>query len=133
MKLTKSNMTTDLFEKAQQLYEVEATIKQAQDELKTRLAPMEAEAEALRTEVLQLMHDARLKSVRVEDGSSYQRVYKAKFEITDPEAAERWAKRNGCMRLDKTEANKILLRLPKVPKGFEQNDVEHLRITKANV
>lgn len=132
MKQTKNNMTQDLLEKAQQLYEVESTIKKAQDELKSRLAPLEAEADLLRADVLQFMHDARLKSIRVEDGSAYMRVFKAKFEITDPEAAERWAKRNGCMRLDKTEANKILLRLPKVPKGFEQTDVEHLRISRTN-
>lgn len=120
-----------LFEKAQELYKLESQIKSLTDEVKKTVAPLEEQADILRAEVLAEMHEARLKSVRIEDGSSYQRVFKAKFDIVDETKATAWAKKNDCLRIDKTEANKLLLRLPKVPAGFAQNDVEHLRITRA--
>ena len=114
---------------ADELYEIETEVKQATEEFKKRIAPLEEEAASRREGLLKLMQDARQKHIDVADGQKfYVRATKSSFEVTDEEAAMKWAKKEGLLRLDKVGANKVLLRMPKTPKGFEEKITEHLKL-----
>lgn len=117
---------------AQELWNVEGEIKNWQTKIAPRVKELEERREELRAALLASMQKSRLKTVRVESGDIFVRTVRAKFEITDQAKADSWGRENDCMRLDKTRANSILLRLPKVPDGFEQRDEEHLTIKKNN-
>lgn len=125
-------MTESLTIAANKLWEVQQLIKAHNAAHDEQMAPFLQSEEKLREDVLKALQDSRLKAIKIESGESYARVVKAHFEITNEDSAMRWAKKMHCIRIDKTLANKLLLRTPKVPAGFQQVDEEHLRVIKPN-
>lgn len=114
---------------AEEAYEVDQQIKDVKAEYKKTIDELEKASDEKRATLLSLMKEARQKHVDVGGGNFfYVREVKANFNITDEEKAMLWAKKNKCLRIDKVEAKKILLRTPKVPQGWEQVDTEHVKL-----
>jgi hypothetical protein len=97
------------------------------------LKELEDEEEALRVELLSALKEARLKSVKVEDGPVFSRSERVNYVVANLEDAIKWAKKNKCISVDKSAANKILrTKYPDMPKGFEVKITEFISVRGNN-
>lgn len=114
---------------AEELYEVESQIKKDQQKFDAKMSSRLEFVQQAREKLLKMMQEARQKHVDVSDSEYvYVRVPKTSYEITDEVAAFKWASKEGLVRIDKTAANKKLLRTIKMPKGFQEVQSESLTL-----
>lgn len=119
----------NIHDAAEDLYELEAEIKIADEKFEKKMGAKREFIKQSRDSLLKMMQEARQKHIDVSNGQFvYIRVPKSSFEITDENAAFKFAQKENLLRIDKVGMNKKLLRLPKVPKGFEQVDSESLTL-----
>lgn len=118
-----------IHEAAEDLYELEAEIKLTDEKYEKRMEKKREYASQAREKLLAMMQEARQKHVDVSESQFvYVRVPKTSFEVVDEVLAMKWAKKEGLLRIDKTAANKVLLRMVKTPKGFEERQSESLTL-----
>lgn len=126
--MAKKNLLNTITSTAQELYDLEARIDKFEESFK----PLKEQRDALREELLSALKQSRLKSVKVESGEMFVRVQKINYEIIDEKKANDWAKKNNCLRIDKTKANHFLHKAIETPEGFERIQSEFLTVKKPN-
>lgn len=118
-----------IHEAAEELYELEAEFKIIKERFDRKMGPKGEYILQAREKLLAMMQEARQKHVDVSDSQYvYVRVPKTSYEITDEVAAFKWASKEGLVRMDKTAANKKLLRMIKTPKGFQEVQSDSLTL-----
>lgn len=105
---------------------------EAQERIKEMLLPLKDTEAQLREDMMTVLKKNKLTSFKSDvTGSAYTRAYRASLGITDEEKALKWAIEQKCVKVDTTEANKLLKGSGALPEGFEQKETEYLTISKA--
>lgn len=119
----------DVTQIASALYEQRQIVKGYSEDL----AKQKEAEEGLRSELLEALKAARLKSVKVEEGAVFARGERVNYSIVDEMKALTWAKKNKCVAVNKAAANKILrTKYPNMPAGFEVTVTEYITVKGNN-
>ncbi len=97
---------------------------------KKAMAPIQAEIEILEGELLaELKKMPPATRLGTSAGISFTRSVKTTFDVVDEKLAFSFAIKNGLLRIDKTAANKKLLRTVTTPEGFERKESDFLSVS----
>ncbi len=100
--------------------------------LQTDIKRMQEHEARLKSKLLANLKAQHVKSVRLEDGTSFTIAERQTLKVTDSEPAVLWAEDNYCMKIDGARALKILRRsLKKLPKFFKIESTQYLTVRRA--
>lgn len=120
--MTTKEITTQDITLATKLYDVQA-----------KLVDLKDEESALREALFDTLKRQHVKSVRLEDGTSFTIAEKQTLKVKDMEKALKWAEDKNVIKLDTGAALKIVRRNLKLPKFFEVTKTEYLTVRKPGV
>lgn len=130
--LLKSNMNVTTT--AERLYAVKQRIADVKAQLNETLLPLEEEQDLLEQTLIDELKSYSLKTIKLENGTSYARYTDFTFAVTNEANAEAWARKKKLLRMDKTAVNKVLkemaTELKDMPPGFQVEKVERLKQVK---
>lgn len=128
-------MTTikDIQNKAEQLATIRASISSIEEDLKVKIVRLKTERDAMQIELIDILKENDLTSIKVSTGESYARAKRKSLNIIDLTSALEWATDNEAISVDKKMAEQMLKNVEKLPKGFEQIEKEYITIRKPKV
>jgi hypothetical protein len=108
-------------------------IEQFKQQQETILKPLKTERDIVQDELLNLMADAELSSVKTKSGDSFMRMIKKGWKVTNEALALRYAYDKNMTRveLNKAEINKHLDSLVEIPEGFEKQETVYMQVKLA--
>lgn len=96
-------------------------------------ANLEAQEKEVRDALLGSLKKQGVTSVRLDDGTSFTRSFRASLKVKkgQEKKAEAWAAENYSLKVDTAKALKIFrLTQSNIPKFFEKSDTEYLTVRK---
>src|SRR3954451_24349918 len=93
---------------ANELFAIERNMVEIEALYKKELWPIEERREGLRKALLENLQQQGVKSVKLDDGTSYTRAQRTTLKVADEEAALVWAAANNSLKVDTTKGWKIL-------------------------
>ena len=116
--------------KAEALREMREKINAIEEEQKSTLQPFKEERDAIQNELVAIMKEAELASVKVSSGESFALASRKSLIITDEVRALSWAKDNHCFSVNKVIATQRLKKLEELPTGFKFEETEYISVRK---
>lgn len=117
--------------KAERLYEVRKAIETIEEEVKNKIESLKTERDVTQLELIILMKEVDLSSIKISSGDSYSKAVRHGLAITSELKAMSWAKENHAIKIDLEEVKKKLKDSEKLPEGFTPTTVEYISVRKA--
>ena len=86
---------------AERLYETRKAIVQIEEEAKKHTDELKTSRDILQTEIIELMNEVGLSSIKTASGESYAKAKRKGIAILNPTQALFWDRDNGCYKIDK--------------------------------
>lgn len=96
------------------------------------MVDLEKDKEVVRAALLNELQRQGIKSVRLDDGTSYTRAERANLIVTEPTKALAFAKRHFALKIDTAKILKLIRPMLKQPTFFSIGRTEYLRVTRKN-
>jgi hypothetical protein len=126
----------ELITTAERLYAIKELIASHKAHMNQILLPLEEEQGLLEQTLIDELRGNGIKTIKLENGTSYARYTDFSFAIINEGQAEAWAKKKKLMRIDKVAINKVLkelaTELKDMPAGFAVDKVERLKQVKGS-
>ena len=116
--------------KAEALRTMREKINTLEEEQKSILQPLKEERDAIQTELVGIMKEADLASIKVSSGESFARASRKSLIITNEIQALNWAKDNYCFSLNKIIATQKLKNAEVMPEGLKFEESEYISVRK---
>lgn len=119
---------------AEQLYIVRKEVQDIEEETKKKLAPLKSARTNLQAQLIEMLDEIGIKSIKTESGESYSKAERKGASIVDVRKALAWARENGAVSIDKRMAEQKLKALLKngkeLPEGFEIATSSYITVRK---
>lgn len=117
--------------KAERLYEVRKAIETIEAEVKNKTEELKAERDVTQVELIYLMKEVDLSSIKISTGDSYSKAVRHGLTITSDLKAMAWANKNHAVKIDLEEVKRKLKDVQELPEGFAPITTEYISIRKA--
>ena len=117
-------------ELGEKLYQTRKTIREVEDEAKRTKDELKILKNEVETELLDLMTQEKIGSIKTEGGESYSKSSAKSIGITNPVFALKWCKDNDCYKIDKDLLKKQLKDTEELPECFTRIETEFISVRK---